>query len=246
MFRLNDSRHRQSGRLGGWRRAARREEMALACHELRGSLTAARLGLAAQRGATVSSARMRAVELELEKAALALDDLGGAQERVRGPELSLSARWLDLWALLVDIVEAWRGVAERKGVELRLRDPGAPVPVRGDRLRLAQAIGNLIANAIEHGAGPVEVRARAEDATVRIEVIDGGTGLPVPVDELVRRRRRGVGRRGRGLAITARIAAAHGGRLSGGPSDRGARLVLELPSQAAGARPERLRPGPRF
>src|SRR5205823_5805331 len=92
-------------------------------------------------------------------------------------------------------------------------------------------------NAIEHGGGPVELRAQADTDGVRIEVIDGGGGLPASVDEMVRRARGGRGARGRGLAITSAIAAAHGGRLGVAPSDRGARLVLELPAACmAGAR----------
>jgi signal transduction histidine kinase len=86
------------------------------------------------------------------------------------------------------------------------------------------------------------VRARAAGANVRIEVIDGGTGLPAPVDQLVGRARGGRGTRGRGLAIAAAVAAAHGGRLGVAPSDRGARLVLDLPgavaARGAGRRPQ--------
>ena len=99
----------------------------------------------------------------------------------------------------------------------------------GDRARLAQATGNLIANAIEHGGGAIELRGRAAGGSVRIDVIDDGAGLPAPVADLARRARGGRGARGRGLAIASSIARDHGGRLAGAPSQRGARLVLELP-----------------
>ena len=102
--------------------------------------------------------------------------------------------------------------------------------VLGDRVRLAQATGNLIANAIEHGGGMVEVRgARAGDA-VKVEVLDDGPGLPIPVAELIRRRR-GHGGRGLGLGIAADIISGHGGHLWSAPSTGGARLMLELPSR---------------
>jgi signal transduction histidine kinase len=78
----------------------------------------------------------------------------------------------------------------------------------------------------------VEVRTRADARWVRVEVRDGGRGLPGPVSELTRGARGGRGRRGRGLAITAHIAARHGGRLVGGPAPRGARIALELPAAA--------------
>ena len=115
-------------------------------------------------------------------------------------------------------------------MRLRLEAPPQDVLLRGDRLRLAQACGNLLANAIEHGDGEVLLRARASAHTVRIEVLDDGPGLPAPVAVLARRPRGGRGARGRGLAIAADVAARHGGRLASAPCERGARLVLELPT----------------
>jgi signal transduction histidine kinase len=106
---------------------------------------------------------------------------------------------------------------------------GAEATVWGDRLRLAQAIGNLLANAIEHGRGPVEVEVTVHGGVVRVAVTDDGPGLPAPVAELRGRPRWGRGARGRGLAIAADVAEAHGGVLVSAPSQRGARLVLELP-----------------
>jgi signal transduction histidine kinase len=102
--------------------------------------------------------------------------------------------------------------------------------VWGDRVRLAQAIGNLIANALEHGGGPVEVLGSSGGGQVRIEVTDSGPGLPAPVAELVRGAAGGRGQRGRGLAIAMAIVHAHGGRLAAAPSHRGARLVMTLPA----------------
>jgi signal transduction histidine kinase len=226
-----------------WRWLSGREQVARACHELRGSITAARLGLEpVGSGGTlsVSPARLRAVELELEKAALALEDLTGTT--LPAPMTWMTSGWVELPELLADSVEAWRAEADRRGVQLRLRWSGSPLSIRGDRLRLAQAAGNLISNAIEHGDGPVEVRARADANAVRIEVIDGGGGLPASVDQIVRRARGGRGARGRGLAITSAIAAAHGGRLGVAPSDRGARLVLELPAACMAGAGSRQRP----
>ena len=213
-----------------WRAlAGRMETVARACHELRGPLTAARLGL--QLGAStgeLSPARLRAIDLELGRAALALEDLDTARTRQikpwRPPEP------VDLEALVSDSVEAWRATAAAQGVELRASWSGSPARVWGDRLRLAQATGNLLANAIEHGGGEVEVRGDAVRGRARIEVIDAGAGLPAPVAELASRAQRGRGTRGRGLAIASAIAAGHGGRLAAAPSECGARLVLELPA----------------
>jgi len=203
--------------------------VARAMHELRGPLTAARLGLElGLRGLALPPARLRAIELELGRATLALDDLAaGTAHRVarQAP--------VDLGDLAADSVEAWRAAAQARGGRVRLDRAAEPVWVHGERLRLAQAIGNLIANGIEHGGGQVEVRVHARHARARIEVVDAGRGLPAPIDRLRRRYRpwrAHAPERGHGLAIASAIASAHGGRLAAAPSERGARLVLELPA----------------
>jgi signal transduction histidine kinase len=199
-----------------------------ASHELRGSITAARLGA---RPADPSPARLRALDLELGRAAVAVDDLSACcVRRPVGRELEL----LDVAQLLADSVEAWRPAAAHQGADVTLSWSGASAFVLGDRYRLAQATGNLIANAIEHGGGEVQVLGRIDGANVRMEVTDRGPGLPAPVRVLARGARRGTGRRGRGLAIASTIAREHDGRLAAAPSERGARLVLELPSALHG------------
>jgi signal transduction histidine kinase len=65
--------------------------------------------------------------------------------------------------------------------------------VRADPVRLAQACGNLVANAVEHGASPVRVRGRVLAGRVRVEVEDAGPGLPGPERELVDGSGRGRG-----------------------------------------------------
>jgi signal transduction histidine kinase len=207
--------------------AARQEAVTRACHELRGPLAAARLGLdLGGRGQTLSAAQLRAIGSELGRASLALDDLAEARRRRARP---IDAGLVDLCALLTDSVEAWRASASAAGVELRLAERVATAVVRGERLRLAQAAGNLIANAIEHGGRRVEVEVSVSGGLAHIGVCDDGPGLPDSISDLTRRARRGRGTRGRGLAIVAGIAAVHGGRLRAASSERGAHLVIELP-----------------
>jgi signal transduction histidine kinase len=198
------------------------ELVADAGHELRGPLCAARLGLHGIDNAA-------AIDLELRRAALALDDLvaAGRGDRARG-----RSQLVDVGALLDDGAEAWAPLAAAFGCLLSVEPLRGRALVRADPLRLAQACGNLVANALEHGGSPVRVRGRVVAGRVRIEVSDAGPGLPEPVSRLITRRRRGVPR-GRGLTIAARIARDHGGRLSSAPSSRGACLVIELPSADA-------------
>lgn len=206
----------------------RRELVARACHELRGPLTAAHLALhAGARHGEGAPPRLAAIDLELKRAGVALDDLAAARRGRRAPDRDEP---VDVGDLLAYQAVTWRMVASVFGCRLDVVEPGPGTIVRGDRLRLAQAVGNLVANALEHGTGRVELVARFAGDRVRIEVADEGPGLPAPVADLTRRPRAGRGRRGRGLAIAADIADRHGGALVAAPSARGARLALELPA----------------
>ncbi|MEA2394695.1 MAG: two-component system, OmpR family, response regulator [Solirubrobacteraceae bacterium] len=206
----------------------RAELVARACHELRGPLTAAHLALhAGARRGEGPPERLAAVDLELRRAGVALDDLDAARRGRRGGDRE---ERVDVGDLLAHQASTWRAVASTRGCELALVEPAAGAAVRGDRLRLAQAVGNLVGNALEHGSGRVELLGRSVGDRVRIEVADEGPGLPAPVGDLTRRARSGRGRRGRGLAIASDIADRHGGRLVAAPAERGTRMALELPA----------------
>jgi signal transduction histidine kinase len=206
----------------------RRELVARACHELRGPLTAVRLSLATmERRGEAPRERLASLELELRRAGLALDDFAAARSGRR--TIDRDDR-VEIAELLEEQLASWQLVAAAFQSTLRL---GGELPgtfVRGDRVRLAQAISNLVANALEHAPGRVELAARRVGARhVRIEVIDEGPGLPSPVAALTRRARAGRGRRGRGLAIAAQIADRHGGRIVAASAPQGARIGIELP-----------------
>lgn len=203
--------------------------VARACHEVRGPLTAVRLGLEpATSVPRLSQSRLRAIELELGRAGIALDDLSAARVQ-RGPA---RVEPVELGRLVASSVEAWHPVALAQGASIALEASPRPLWLLGERLRLAQAVGNLLANAIEHGGGRIRVRLGFSVGKVQVEVGDDGPGLPAPLDQLTRRRRKwgGGAERGHGLRIAGQVADAHRGRLLAAPSERGARLVLELPS----------------
>jgi len=189
---------------------------ARARHEVRGPLAIARVAL----GGLERSARIEAIDLELRRAAMALDDLDGAHRRG-------DAGMVDVGRLLSDAAPAWTALAEERGVALVVEPASACVG--GEPLRLAQACANLVANAIEHGGGHVHVRATPMGGRVRVDVRDDGPGLPAPLTTLVDSARGRRSHRGHGLAIAAAIARRHGGRLLSLPSGSGAHLVLELP-----------------
>jgi signal transduction histidine kinase len=207
--------------------AARMEAVVRACHELRGPLTAARLGLElGTRGEGLSTTQARVIDTELGRASLALEDLA-AVPAGRAP----AVRWemLELSDLTRISAEAWLPAATAAGIRLRWHVPDRQIWLEGDAGRLAQAIGNLIANAIEHGGKRVEVRVETELDLARVEVVDYGPGLPDSLEALTRRARNGRGTRGRGLVIAGNVAALHRGKLESVPDGPGARLVLSLP-----------------
>jgi signal transduction histidine kinase len=210
------------------RAAARAELVARAAHELRGPLAAAHLGLQSlARQTGVQRWRLAIVDVQLQRAALAVADLAAAP---RGGRAADRTGLVEVAELLEEQVRAWRPMAGAYGCELTLAPVSPETQVRGDRVRLAQAVGNVVGNAIEHGRGRIELSARHFGERVRIEVVDDGPGLPAPVADLAARPRAGRGSRGRGLAIAAEIARRHGGRLASAPSERGARLALDLPA----------------
>lgn len=117
------------------------------------------------------------------------------------------------------------------------------VVVRGDRLRLARLLTNLVDNAERHAVSRIVVRVGREDGTAVLEVLDDGSGVPPDKRELVFQRftrldaarNRDSGGTGLGLAIARQIAETHGGTLTiedGDPAVNagGARFVLRIPA----------------
>jgi signal transduction histidine kinase len=137
------------------------------------------------------------------------------------------------------------GVATR--YERRARDASRSIAVvappdltiLADRLRLEQALANLVDNALRYGEGTIELRA-VEGERIELHVGDEGPGFPAGfLDHAFERfsradEARSRGGAGLGLSIVAAIAQAHAGEAkAANRSGGGADVMLALPRQAA-------------
>jgi signal transduction histidine kinase len=114
---------------------------------------------------------------------------------------------------------------------------GGVTELVADQLRLDQAIGNMVDNALRYGEGPIVLRAVEREDTVEIHVIDRGPGFPPEFRERAFERfsrrspTRGDGGSGLGLAIVRTVARAHGGEAyAGNLEDGGADVWMSLPA----------------
>jgi signal transduction histidine kinase len=196
----------------------RRRRMALnrALHELRRPLQVLALTSGAQ-----SPARAPATA---DLALAALEDLAG---QINGAPRALKTRPVASRGLVESTLERWRGpaAAARRSLDLQWRAGAATIMV--DPCHAAQALDNLLANALEHGGLRVWLDVAVRDAVVRISVCNTTVRRPA--------RRQWTGRdprHGHGLRVVAAIAARHGGRLTVEQASGVWIAALELPLAA--------------
>ncbi len=204
----------------------RLELVARAEHELRGPATALGLAAAAMRRESGGLRRALVVEAQLERMCAGLADLSGARS---GSPVVAQPRTVALDGVLRRAADGWRPAAQSQGRRLRMRWDGAPASVRADPGRLAQAFGNLLANAVEHGSGPVELRGRTVGGRALVEVRDCG-----PAQARDGRKEPMASGRGRGLAIASRAAEEAGGRVALEHGEHGTVAIVELPLRGEG------------
>ncbi|MFF4243193.1 ATP-binding protein [Streptomyces sp. NPDC001822] len=215
---------------------------------IRGWLEGAQDGIADPDAGFVSSLLEEAVQLQH-----IIDDLQDLAAADAGA-LRLHPEPVRIDELLAHVVAAHQAPAEAAGVALDVdpHAPRAPVPeLVADPVRLRQAIGNLVTNAVRHtpAGGRVTLRAYADGAgkagqDVVVEVADTGTGiapqaLPHVFDRFWRAeksRNRRTGGSGLGLAIVRKLVEAHGGTAEAA-STVGEGSVFTLRFPAAGPDP---------
>jgi signal transduction histidine kinase len=152
--------------------------------------------------------------------------------------------WFDAGELAAELAEMYDPLADERGARLEFERPTRPTPLFGHRQLLAQAISNLVENAIRYGSsgGEIQVRVRPGERQIRIEVGDRGPGIPVERRAEARRRfgrldsSRSAEGAGLGLALAEAIAHLHDGKLVLEDNGPGLLTILELPVHSQQAR----------
>jgi len=135
--------------------------------------------------------------------------------------------------LLRSAVGRWKARVLLGGGELELRWRAGDAVVAGDPVHVAQALDNLIVNAIEHGGPSIVIEGRRRAGQLRISVADSGRASrppsrrETPAETIARLS--GRRRHGHGLTVVRRIATAHDGRFVLRRSEHGSLAMLELP-----------------
>ena len=230
----------------------RAEFLGMVSHELRTPLAAIKGSTAAVLGGVRNFAPVetlaffRVVDEQADRMIGLVADLLDAG-RIDAGTLSVAAEPTEMATLVEGARTAFLSGGGRHAVTIDL-PPGLP-RVMADRERIAQVLGNLLANAARQSpeSSPIRIAAAREDVHVAVSVADEGQGIAPERLAHLFRKHAGTGEgeaggSGLGLAICKGLVEAHGGRIraeSAGPG-RGARFTFTLP---VADEPGAVRPG---
>ncbi len=228
------------------RRSYEREAsfVADASHELRTPVSVIKTELeAALRGYPATEARealVAAIE-ECDHLAQLAEDLLVVARTAEGG-LPVRPRTLNAEELLAGVRERFVDRARERDRTIEV-DADGGLRVHADELRLRQALGNLVDNALRYGDGTIVLRAMPGPGEVVLEVADEGTGFAPDVEGRAFERfargdvARTRGGTGLGLAIVRAIAEAHGGSADIVPGASGATVRVRLPAASGESKP---------
>lgn len=150
---------------------------------------------------------------------------------------SRRAQWtkVDLAALARDVAELYEPLAEEKGQVLQV-DAKEPAPIDGSRDLLAQALGNLLDNAVKYtpAGGTIRVQITAAAGHVELNVTDSGPGIPQAERQRVLERfvrlesSRHTPGNGLGLSLVQAVCKLHGAELLLDDAHPGLRVLIRL------------------
>lgn len=144
---------------------------------------------------------------------------------------------VDLSAIVRDVCELYQAAAEAREISLDCETVG-PAHVFGDRELLAQALTNLLDNAIKYtpDRGKITVELVRRGEALQVSVADSGPGIPSDQRERIFERfarldqSRSKPGNGLGLSLVRAVAEQHDGRISVEDNSPGLKIKLALPS----------------
>jgi two-component system, OmpR family, sensor kinase len=209
-----------------------------ASHELRTPLTALRteveLALLGNRDASELRAALSSAADEIHRVCRLADDILMLARADHG-RLPLRPRPLEPRLLLEAAAARSQAVAWTRGRQIVIRDMAPGSCLLGDPDRAAQALDNLVSNALQYGNGTITLTARNDGNLLGLHVADQGSGFAEDIAERAFRRfSRGKAARdagsGLGLSLVAAIAVAHRGVAAvGNLPEGGADACIALP-----------------
>jgi signal transduction histidine kinase len=228
------------------READRRKDefLAMLAHELRNPLAPIRNGLQVLRLAggdrALAERTWGLMGRQVEHLSRLVDDLLDVSRITRG-KVELRTTTVDLRAVLAAAVETARPLVDAKRHHLTVTQPGRPVRVSADAVRLAQVVGNLLTNAAKYSEEGARVAlsldAEGESAVVRVR--DTGVGIPPEMlprvfdlfTQIDRTLDRAQGGLGIGLTLVKSLVEMHGGTVeaASGGVGMGSEFTVRLP-----------------
>jgi signal transduction histidine kinase len=216
--------------------------LAIVAHELRNPLTP--ISMIAERMVRMPSEelpRMQAlIEGQVQLMSRLVEDLLDVSRASTG-KLQLNCSDVDMVQIVRQAIDACSPVMTARKLHFSAHVPDEILMVKGDPLRLAQILHNLLANAAKYTSadGSVELSVKAESGDLKISICDSGIGisaktLPFIFDPYVQDVH-AVGFNGSGLGIgltvVRELVEAHGGKVTGMSEGdgRGSEFVVTLP-----------------
>jgi PAS domain S-box-containing protein len=213
--------------------------LGIVSHDLRNPLASVRLGLETMHRRGISEEHLRTLERmerSTDRMQAIISGLLDVTRIRQGQGLPLTPEPVALDAVVTRVLE---GMPEDQARRVRRETEGRPTGV-WDPERLAQAIGNLVGNALQHGDAerPVTVRVRGGEGRAELSVHNHGSPIPPELlpglfEPFQRGLRPGAldGSIGLGLYIVRQVAVGHGGEVRVlSTAEEGTTFVVELPA----------------
>jgi len=194
-------------------------------HEIRNPLSSMKMTVQMLREGIQDREPYNLILREIERLELTAAELVGVSQPLRKERVKLDT-------IVDEVLELMRRQLEHLSVRVEKRYAPSP-EVDVDVSRFKRCVMNLLLNGAQAmpSGGPLRVGVRPNDGKVRLEVTDGGPGVPPDLrdrifDPFVTTKQDGVGL---GLALTRRIVEDHGGSIGLDSSGPGATFWIELP-----------------